>query len=71
MYLCLCKGIRESQVRALGRAGICSADALAAMLGLAEEGVCGRYLRQIEVLVALATREATVRELPALRETPH
>ena len=70
MYICLCKGISESQIRELGRAGICSADALAATLGLEEEGVCGRCLRKIEALVALATREATLRGHPALLDTP-
>jgi bacterioferritin-associated ferredoxin len=66
MYICLCKGISESQVRELGLAGICSADALASTLGLEEEGVCGRCIRKIEALVALATREASLRGQPAL-----
>ena len=61
MYICLCKGISESQVRELGLAGICSPDALARALGLEEEGVCGRCLRNIEALTALAIREATLR----------
>ena len=54
MYVCLCKGISESQVRELGQAGICSADALASVLGLEEEEVCGRCLQDIEALVAIA-----------------
>jgi bacterioferritin-associated ferredoxin len=70
VYICLCKGISESQVRELGLAGICSADALVATLGLEEEGVCGRCRRNIEALVALATREATVRGQPALLDKP-
>jgi bacterioferritin-associated ferredoxin len=70
VYICLCKGISESQVRELGLAGICSADALAATLGLEEDGVCGRCLRNIEALVALATRAATVRGQPALLDKP-
>jgi bacterioferritin-associated ferredoxin len=60
MYICLCKGISEAQVRELGLAGICSPDALAKTLGLKEEGVCGRCIRNIEALVALATSEATL-----------
>jgi bacterioferritin-associated ferredoxin len=54
VYVCLCKGISESQVRELGQAGICSADALASVLGLEEEEVCGRCLQDIEALVAIA-----------------
>jgi bacterioferritin-associated ferredoxin len=55
VYICLCKGIRESEVQALGRSGICSAKELALRLGLEEEGICGRCLQNIEALVALAT----------------
>jgi len=54
----------------LGLAGICSPDALAKTLGLEEEGVCGRCIRNIETLVALATREATLRGRSALFGKP-
>jgi bacterioferritin-associated ferredoxin len=54
VYICLCKGISESQVRELGQAGICSADALASVLGLEEEDVCGRCMQNIDALVAIA-----------------
>jgi bacterioferritin-associated ferredoxin len=57
VYICLCKGIRESEVQALGRSGICSAEALALTLGLDDEGSCGRCLQNIEALVVLATRD--------------
>lgn len=57
MYICLCKGISESRVRELGQAGICSEAELASALGLAEDGVCGRCLRHIEELVALASSD--------------
>jgi bacterioferritin-associated ferredoxin len=56
VYICLCKGISESEVQALGRSGICSAEELALTLGLDEDGSCGRCLQNIEALVALATR---------------
>ncbi len=56
MFVCLCKGITESQVRECGRLGICSADALASALGIEDEGVCGRCLRNIDEFVAMATR---------------
>ena len=70
MYICLCKGISESKIRELGLAGICSPDALARALGLEEEGVCGRCLRNIEALTALATREATLRGQSTLLGNP-
>jgi bacterioferritin-associated ferredoxin len=70
VYICLCKGISEAQVRELGLAGICSPDALAKTLGLEEEGVCGRCIRNMEALVALATREATLRGRSALFGKP-
>jgi bacterioferritin-associated ferredoxin len=70
VYICLCKGISEAQVRELGLAGICSPDALAKTLGLEEEGVCGRCIRNMEALVALATREATLRGRSALLGQP-
>ena len=54
MYVCLCKGITESQVRELGRAGKCTADELAAELGILEKGCCGRCARNIEDFVMLA-----------------
>jgi bacterioferritin-associated ferredoxin len=60
VYICLCKGITESQVRELGRAGICSPEALARTLGLEEDGVCGRCLRNMEALMALAASAAPV-----------
>ena len=70
MYICLCKGITESQVRQLGQAGICSPDALARTLGLEEDGVCGRCLRNMEALMALATSAAPVRGPSALLGKP-
>ena len=54
----------------LGLAGICSPDALARTLGLEEEGVCGRCIRNIEALMALATREAILRGRSALLGKP-
>ena len=70
MYICLCKGISESKVRELGLAGICSPEALARALGLEEEGVCGRCLRNIEALTALAASEAALRGPSALLGKP-
>ena len=66
MYICLCKGIRESDVQALGRSGICSAAELALTLGLEEDGICGRCLRDIESLVDVATRDLAETHNPVL-----
>ncbi len=57
MYVCLCKGITESDVLKLGRAGVACPDALAATLGIDEEGCCGRCAKKIEDLAALAACE--------------
>jgi len=54
MYICLCKGITDSRVRALGRAGVISPEALAAELGIDRDDCCGRCLADIENLAALA-----------------
>ena len=54
MYVCLCKGITEAQVRELGREGKCTANELACELGILEKGCCGRCARNIEDFVALA-----------------
>jgi bacterioferritin-associated ferredoxin len=70
VYICLCKGISESQVRELGQAGICSADALALALGLEEEDVCGRCMRNIDDLVAIAANTLTGIICPAGQANP-
>ena len=57
MYICLCKGIRESDVRDLGRAGVLCPESLTAALGMDQEDCCGRCARNIEELVALAAGE--------------
>ena len=56
MYVCVCKGITESDVRRLGRAGITCPKTLASTLGIDdEENCCGRCLTDIGDFVALAT----------------
>lgn len=57
MYLCLCKGITDSQVRTLGREGVVSPEALAAELGIDRDDCCGRCLSGIADLAALAQSE--------------
>jgi bacterioferritin-associated ferredoxin len=57
MYVCLCKGITESDIRKLACAGFLHPDSLAATLGIDEESCCGRCARNIEELAALAASE--------------
>lgn len=58
MYLCVCKGIKESDIESLGRAGMTCPKQLAATLGIDdEENCCGRCLNHIADLVAIASRE--------------
>lgn len=58
MYLCLCKGVTEAQVRQLARSGTTTAPALISALGLKEKRLCGRCIRDIAEFVKLATLEA-------------
>lgn len=55
MYLCLCKGITESDVREAGRAGCATASQLKATFGLTDEDCCGRCAKRIDDFVELAT----------------
>ena len=57
MYVCLCKGITESDVRECGRAGCISPEALTAVLKIDEDDCCGRCVGHIEEFVALAMNE--------------
>lgn len=57
MYLCLCKGITESDVREAGRAGIVMPCQLKAKFGLKETGCCGRCSKNIREFVEIAASE--------------
>lgn len=57
MYVCLCKGISESDVREAGRAGLVMPCQLKAKFGLKEAGCCGRCSKNIQEFVELATSE--------------
>jgi bacterioferritin-associated ferredoxin len=60
MYLCLCKGITESDVKRLAYYGTTTEQALIAALGLSDADCCGRCLLEIDVIdvfVALAASE--------------
>lgn len=54
MYVCLCQGLRESDVRELGACGITRPKELVQALGLAEPSCCGRCLRNVRRFVSLA-----------------
>jgi bacterioferritin-associated ferredoxin len=54
MYICVCKGITESDVRECGRGGYMCAQALAAKLQIDGDDCCGRCLKKVDELVVLA-----------------
>jgi bacterioferritin-associated ferredoxin len=54
MYVCICKGVTEVDVRRAGQTGITDPDALIAVLGLDEDVCCGRCAESIQKLVELA-----------------
>lgn len=56
MYVCLCKGITESHVRAAGLSGCLTTRQLIAEFGLKDPGCCGRCAKNIRELVMLATQ---------------
>ncbi len=58
MYICICKGIRESDVQELGKAGITCPKRLASTLELNDKkSCCGRCIKNISKFVALAEEE--------------
>lgn len=54
MYVCLCKGLTESDVRGAGMSGCLTARQIIAEFGLRESGCCGRCAKNIYELVSLA-----------------
>ena len=54
MYICLCNGITESEVREAGRSGLVTPCQLKAKFGLKKSGCCGRCAKNIQEFVALA-----------------
>lgn len=56
MFICVCKGIKESDVQKLGQAGILCPKTLASTLEIDDEdNCCGRCLHNINDFVALAS----------------
>jgi bacterioferritin-associated ferredoxin len=64
MYACLCKGLRESEVREVVRSGASTPHELVIALGLDQRGCCGRCAREVDRLWALGTREETLAAAP-------
>jgi bacterioferritin-associated ferredoxin len=54
MYVCICRGIREADVREEGARGIVAPDALIRELGLDSAGCCGQCIENIQDFVELA-----------------
>lgn len=54
MYVCLCKGITESDVRQAGRAGHVTPTQLIEAFALKQDGCCGRCAKNIHEFVELA-----------------
>jgi bacterioferritin-associated ferredoxin len=57
VYLCLCKGITEAQVKRLAQAGTSTVEGLIVVLGLEDDECCGRCAEDIEEFVELAKQE--------------
>jgi bacterioferritin-associated ferredoxin len=54
MFLCLCKTVGDSHVRALGQSGLSTPEELIDALGLDHPECCGRCRRNIHRFVAIA-----------------
>jgi len=67
MYICICKGIKESDVRELGQAGITCPKKLAETLGLDDKkNCCGRCIKNISKFVEIAVEEVTLQKSPMM-----
>jgi bacterioferritin-associated ferredoxin len=58
MYVCLCRAVTESAVKAMGRAGLVSEADLIDVMRLEDDACCGHCLRNIEALAELAQEGA-------------
>ncbi len=67
MYICICKGIKESDVRELGQAGITCPKKLAETLRLDDKkNCCGRCIKKISKFVEIAVEEVTLQKSPMM-----
>ena len=53
MYMCLCKGLKESHVEQVARRGITTPEGLIAALELDDGDCCGRCARRIDDYLSL------------------
>lgn len=67
MYICLCNGITESDVREAGRAGVVTPCQLKSRFGLKQNGCCGRCARNIHEFVDLARSQCLASNPGAVR----
>jgi len=56
VYVCLCNGITESEVREAGRTGCVMPCQLKSKFGLKRTGCCGRCAKNIETFVEIAVQ---------------
>jgi bacterioferritin-associated ferredoxin len=56
MYLCLCKGLTESDVQQVCQLGRFNREGLAAALGLDDDDCCGRCARNIEEFLSMSAQ---------------
>jgi bacterioferritin-associated ferredoxin len=69
MYVCLCKGLTESDVQEAALNGKVCPDTLKTCLGLDDEDCCGRCAKNIHELVGMATNTSSlVSSLPMLQQ---
>ncbi len=67
MFICICKGIRESDVQELGKAGVTCPKKLASALELNDKkNCCGRCIKNISKFAALAKEEFSSAQSPVL-----
>jgi len=68
LFICICKGIKESDVRELGQAAITCPKQLANSLGLNDKkNCCGRCIKNISKFVALAEEVVACQKSPMVR----
>jgi bacterioferritin-associated ferredoxin len=59
MYVCLCNGITDADVREAGRAGCVTPCQIKSRFRLKENGCCGRCARNVHELVQIAAQAVT------------
>ncbi len=57
MYLCLCKSVKESDIRHLAHGGVSTGAQIVAWFGLDDEEACGTCLLRLDELEEILRRE--------------